>query len=158
MGRFEIIPGRQFHCGAMIRRLRAEQREAIAALGVDPHRGLRDNFDMSVFTRAWLIDGQLAGLGGVTGPEISTTGYVWLALSEQATRFPIEVTKEARRQMARIMLTKRELITSIIPEDRKSLRFATWLGFETVDPTPVPCGKGRVILIRYRGNSLVHAA
>lgn len=158
MGRFEIIPGRQFHCGAMIRRLRAEQREAIATIGIDPHRSLRDNFDMSVFVRAWLIDGSLAGLGGVTGPEIATTGYVWLALSEQATRFPVEIAKEARRQMTRIMLTKRELITSIIPEDQKSLRFAAWLGFEVTSPTPIPCGKGRIILAKYRANSQDHAA
>jgi len=102
-----------------------------------------------MFTRAWLVDGELAGLGGVTGSEISSTGYVWLALSERATRFPVEIVKETQRQMARILLTKRELVTLIIPEDKTSLRFATWLGFETVDPTPIPCGSGRAMLIRY---------
>lgn len=104
-----------------------------------------------MFTRAWLIDGELAGLGGVTGSEISSTGMVWLALSEKATQFPVEIVKETRRQMARILITKRELVTLIIPEDKTSLRFATWLGFEAVDPTPIPCGNGRVLLIRYRG-------
>lgn len=151
MGRFEVIPGKPYHCGAMIRRLRAEHRAAVATLGLSPHHSLRSNFDISLFTRAWLIDGELAGLGGVTGSEISSTGYVWLALSEKATKFPIEIVKEARRQLARIMVTKRDLVTLIIPEDKTSLRFATWLGFETVDPTPIPCGTGRVVLIRYRG-------
>lgn len=151
MGRFEVIPGRQYHCGAIIRRLRAEHRAAVVSLGIPPHQSLRSNFDISMFTRAWFIDGELAGLGGVTGSEISSTGYVWLALSEKATKFPVEIVKETRRQMARIMLTKRDLITLIIPEDKTSLRFATWLGFETVDQTPIPCGTGRVILIHYKG-------
>lgn len=150
MGRFEIIPGRQYHCGAMIRRLRADHRTAIASLGISPHHNLRFNFDTSMFTRAWLIDGELAGLGGVTGSELASTGYVWLALSEKATQFPIAIVKEARRQLARIMLTKHDLVTTIIPEDKTSLRFATWFGFDLVDPTPIPCGKGRVLLIRYR--------
>ncbi len=151
MGRFEIIPGRQYHCGQIIRRLRAEHRAAVVSLGIAPHQSLRANFDISMFTRAWLIDGELAGLGGVTGSEISSTGYVWLALSEKATRYPVEIVKETRRQMARIMVTKRDLVTLIIPEDKTSLRFATWLGFEAVDPTPIPCGNGRVLLIRYQG-------
>jgi len=150
MGRFEIIPGRQFHCGAMVRRLRAEQRDAITALGVNLHSNLRSNFDASMFSRAWLVDGELAGLGGVTGSELSTTGYVWLALSEAATKFPIEIARETRRQLARVLLTKRDLITTIIPEDAKSLRFAEWLGFDIVEPTPVPVGNGRVLIVKYR--------
>lgn len=150
MGRFEVIPGKPQHCGAIIRRLRAEHRAAVASIGISAHHSLRSNFDVSMFTRAWMIDGELAALGGVTGSEISSTGMVWLALSEKATRFPVEIVKETRRQMARIMLTKRDLVTLIIPEDKASLRFATWLGFETVDPTPIPYGNGRVLLIRYR--------
>ena len=103
MGRFEIIPGRQFHCGQMVRRLRADQRDAMIAIGVDLHHSLRSNFDTSAFTRAWLIDGQLAALGGVTGPEISSTGYIWLAMSEQATKFQVEAAKMVRRQLARAL-------------------------------------------------------
>jgi len=134
----------------MVRRLRAEQRDAIAALGVNLHRDLRSNFDMSTFSRAWLIDGELAALGGVTGPEISSSGYIWLALSGLATKFPVETVKEARRQLARVLLTKRDLVTTIIPEDKKSLRFAEWLGFDIIEPTPMPCGSGRVLIVRYR--------
>lgn len=104
---------------------------------------------MSMFTRAWMIDGELAALGGVTGAKIASTGYIWLALSERATKFPIEVAKEARRQLAHVMLIKHDLVTTIIPEDKASLRFATWLGFTIVDPTPIPLGTGRAILIRY---------
>ncbi len=120
------------------------------AIGVDLHHSIRSNFDISAFSRAWLIDGQLAGLGGVTGPEISSTGNIWLALSQQATQFPVEVAKEARRQINRILITKRDLVTTIIPEDKKSLRFAEWLGFNIVGPTPVPYGNGRVLIVRYR--------
>ena len=134
----------------MMRRLRADQREAMIAIGVDLHHSIRSNFDISAFSRAWLIDGQLAGLGGVTGPEISSSGYVWLALSERATQFPVEIAKEARRQIERICVTKRNLVTTIIPEDSKSLRFAEWLGFDLIEPTPVPCGNGRVLIVRYR--------
>lgn len=154
---FRVIEAREYHCGAIVRRLRENQRSALIGLGVNPHREIRRNFDASSFRRAWLVDGQLGAIFGVTGSALSTHGYCWLALSDLGARFPLEVVKETRRQIAVIMQTKRELITTLLPEDKVAFRFASWLGFEVAHTAPIPYGSGRVIAVRYRPN-LVEAA
>ena len=158
MSRFEIIEARPFHCGAIVRRLREEHRAAIAGLGINSHRSIRTNFDDSTFRKAWLIDGRLAGLGGVTGPALSSDGLIWLALTEEASRHPFAVAREARRQMDEIMTVKRTLYTCLIPEDKTALRFAMRLGFEIVNSTPIPVGNGRVISVRYQKIPISEAA
>jgi hypothetical protein len=126
---FAIIEARAHFCGQMSRALRLEHQKAIATTGRDTHRELRAVFDASSFTRAWLIDGKLAAIGGVTGPILSPTGYVWLALTEQATRHPVALVKEAMRQLHEIMITKREVATTILGGDNAAKRLAIFLGF-----------------------------
>lgn len=147
---FQIVEGKQHHCGAIVRRLREGHRDCLIGLGVNPHKELRTNFDNSAFRRAWLIDGRLGALFGVTGPLVASSGYCWLALSQEGTKYPIEVAKETRRQFADIMQTKREIVTTLLPEDTAAIRFAAFLGFEQAHKLPVPYGSGRVIAIRYR--------
>jgi hypothetical protein len=129
---FTVIVAKPWHCGQMIRLLRRGHKDVIAKIGVDSHRELRSRFDHSSFRRAWMIDGKLAGLGGVTGSTISSQGYVWLALSNHALKFPLEIIREARRQLAIIMTTKRDLVTTILDGDDVSKRFAIFLGFVPV--------------------------
>jgi len=145
---FSIIEARPWHCGQMCRMLRSEHRELIASIGIDSHRELRARFDQSSFRRAWLIDGQLAGLGGVTGSILTATGYVWLALSRDALRFPVAAVKEVRRQLEIIMVCKRELVTTIIDGDEASKRFAIFLGFVSGDHAPASPRYGRRYIAR----------
>jgi hypothetical protein len=130
---FTVIPARAHHCGQMVRLLRHEHGAAVTRIGLDPHRELRGRFDISAFRRAWLIDGRLAGLGGVTGGSLSSTGYLWLAFSRIATKYPLAMVKEARRQIAEILVTKRDVITTILDGDDASKRFAVFLGFVPLD-------------------------
>lgn len=155
---FQIIEAREYHCGQIIRRLRAEHREALVGFGVHAHGEIRKNFDMSAFRRAWLIDGRLGAVFGITGSVMASQGYGWLAISEEGTKYPIEIAKETRRQFAAIMTTKHDVITTLLPEDKTALRYAHWIGFEQMHTTPVPFGNGRVIAMRYRGRSLARAA
>lgn len=150
MTEFRIIEGQAHHCGAIVRRLREGQRTALIGLGVNPHREIRKNFDASAWRRAWLVDGRLAALGGVTGPLIATGGYVWFAMSQQGQRHPIAVARMVRQQLAELMQIKCDLYTTLLPEDTAAIRFADWLGFESAHNLPVPYGTGRVIAIRYR--------
>lgn len=133
MTAFSIVPARAYHCGQMVRLLRTEQAQAVARLGVDSHKELRARFDASSFRRAWMIDGKLAGLGGVTGTNLSRRGYVWLALTNDALNYPMTIVREARRQMGDIMGTKREVLTTILDGDDASKRFAIFLGFVVID-------------------------
>jgi hypothetical protein len=129
MPRFEIVEGKAWHCGAMSRLLRLEHQKAVAMIGLNSHRELRAAFDDSSFRRAWLIDGKLAALGGVTGPAIASAGLVWLAFTNAATKYPLAIIKESRRQIAEIMQVKRHLVCTIVEGDEASERFATFLGF-----------------------------
>jgi hypothetical protein len=127
---FEIIPARSFHCGQMVRAMRREQKNAFLMLGVDVHQNLRTCFDASYMARAWLIDGKLAGLGGVFGSALSGTGYIWLALTEDATRHPVAAVREARRQVDGILATKASLVCTTLYGDAAARRFVSYLGFD----------------------------
>jgi hypothetical protein len=131
--RFQIIQAKPFHCGQMVRVLRREHKAAWAEFGVDPHRELRERFAASYMCRAWLIDGKLAALGGVVGTALAPVGYVWLTLSELALQHRIAAAREARRQLAEIMIVKRELAILILPQDKSAMRLAIFLGFHVAD-------------------------
>lgn len=141
---FEVVEARRYHCGQMARLLRVEHLEAVARLGVNSHREMVDRFAESAFRRAWLCDGRLMALGGVTGPALASTGYVWLALSAEATRFPLQIVREACRQLDAIMVTKRHLVTSILDGDQAAKRFAIFLGFVPADEPQRPAAASRL--------------
>lgn len=129
MADFQIVEAKSWYCGMMARALRLEHQKALIAIGAHSHRELHNCFDMSAYRRAWLVNGKLAGLGGVTGNTISTIGHVWVTLTENATGYPFAIVKESRRQLALLMGFKRTLITTILPGDETSRRFAIYLGF-----------------------------
>ena len=134
--RFEIVEAKPFHCGQMARLLRREHAITIERAGVSPHREMRFCFDQSPWRRAWLIDGRLAALGGVMGTMASASGTIWLAISEEATRFPIEIVKEARRQLDEIVQIKHEVMTTVVFGDDAARRLAIFLGFHVQDNGP----------------------
>lgn len=146
---FQIIAAKPYHCGAMVRRLRREQAQAVARLGVDSHRELSERFAASAWRRAWLADGELAALAGVTGSALSAQGFVWLALTDRAARYPLAIVREAKRQLDDLMATRRLLVTSILDGDLAARRFAIFLGFTLAaeeDAQPAASRAGRRIL------------
>lgn len=149
MVKFEIIEAKPFHCGQMSRLLRKEHHNALVRLDVNVHKEMRAMFDASSFRKAWLIDSELAAVGGVAGSALESSGYVWVALSEKARKYPIQIVKEARRQLAIIMQTKRELISTVIPADEAATRLAVFLGFH-VDHN----GRGQTALSKFSRRDL----
>lgn len=134
-----VIEAKRHHCGQMARILRIEHQAAVARLGIDTHRELVARFGESAFRRAWLRDGRLIALGGVTGSALATAGYVWLAMSIEAARLPMAAVREARKQLDEIMAVKRTLVTSILDGDDAAMRFAVFLGFVPADePDALP--------------------
>lgn len=133
MTTFQTIEMRSYHCGQIVRRLRMEYLLALARIGRDPHKELRAAYDDSAIRIAWMVNGTLAAVGGVCGPSAAATGYVWLAISEDATRYPVALLREVTRQLDFIMLTKRALQATIIGGDDAAKRFAVFLGFHVSD-------------------------
>ena len=149
--RYEIVEARPFHCGQMARALRREHRELLARVGADAHRELRACFDQSSFRRAWLIDGRLAALGGLTGSMLSGDGMLWLALSDEATRHPFAVVREARKQLDEMMRVKRVLSAGVMGGDDAAARLAVFLCFTAAGSTflgPAFSKAGRRLLER----------
>lgn len=136
MTTYEVIPAKPFHCGQILRRLRHEHVAALHRVGRNVHRELRDVFDQSFLKSAWLIDGELAAIGGVTGSLGDMFGYAWLAITEEATLHPVAMVREVKRQLNRAMVTKRELATTIIGGDAAAKRLAIFLGFHIEDEGP----------------------
>lgn len=133
--RFEIREAKAYHCGQVARRLRTSHVTALLAtdarMGV--HREMRRCFDASCYARSWFIDGEIAAIGGVIATVASPNGFVWLALTQEAGRHRVAMVKEARRQLAEVMRSKRELATTILSEDIEGQRFAAFLGFHVAD-------------------------
>jgi len=127
---FQTIPAKAWHCGQIARLISSKNRDAMRAAGFDPHKEFSGAFDNTVDPKAWLIDGKLAALGGVAGSALSPYGFLWLALAESAARYPLAIIKEARRQIAEALATRREIVTTIIPGNYRAIRFAEFLGFE----------------------------
>jgi hypothetical protein len=145
----KIVPAMPWDCGQMVRKVRPEHRNAIRRLGMDPHRELRWAYDNSAEAFTWIINGQIAAIGGVVGTLASSSGRIWLALSDVAARHPLAVAREAKRQIARFLGTREELVTTLIEEDAKSIKFAYCLGFERDDSDQM-AGKMGVVVMRIR--------
>jgi hypothetical protein len=131
--KFEVVEAQPWHCGQILRKLRLEHREAIERVGMRAHQELRILFDAAYLRRAWLIDGRLAAIGGVSGSILSPFGFAWVVLSEEATRHPVALLRETMRQLDNVMTTKTELVTTIIGGDAAAKRFAIFLGFHCED-------------------------
>ena len=127
--KFEVREARLHDCGKLSRMIRATHRAEAEKFHSNLHADLQARYFESAFCRSLFIDDRLAAMGGVIGPELATAGYVWVALSQEATKYPLSITKEAKRQLAIIMNTRRELITTVMGGDDDALRFAVFLGF-----------------------------
>lgn len=150
--RFEIVDARPWHCGMIAHALRRDVVTAMAAIGVDPHRELLQCYHQSSFRKAWMIDGKLGALGGVIGTMASGDGMTWLALSEEATKYPLAIVKEAKRQLDGLLRVKRGLTISLHDGDEASLRLAIFLKFHAIGngawEGPAETRAGRRLLAR----------
>lgn len=125
----EIREAQAWHCGKMARILRHEHASCLGSTTSDIHRDLRGCFDASAWKRAGFVDGRLVGLGGVVGSALSSTGFIWLAMSQEVTAFPLATARILRKLLNEIMETHHELATVVIPEDSAALRLAVFMGF-----------------------------
>lgn len=126
----DVVEAKPFHCGQMTRILREEHRNVLVGLGVGVHKELRVCFDASTYRKACFADGQLAGLWGVAGTQVESTGLVWLAIAGWATRYPVACFKMAATELVEIHRLKRTVHTLIFPADEASFWFAKKLGFK----------------------------
>lgn len=132
--KIEIVDAKRYMCGRIARQLRHEHLSATMRIGKDAHRGLREVYDRSFYRKAAVLDGDLAGMWGAMGNLMSPSTFVWMAITERATRYPLAVTKIARTEMTTILgFGKQELTTTIIAGDAAAKRLAVFLGWHVTD-------------------------
>ena len=173
----ELIPGRRHHCGKLARALRAEHRECLERIGNNVHQALRAAYDGSSEAHTLLINGRISVMGGISGAMLAPYGIVWIAMTQEATRYPIAVIKVLRQQLAKAMVVRRELRTIVLGEDEAAKRLAIFMGFfvseeglgraalshfsrrslaryiETEPDVRLPAGTGYAIAMGYRGEA-----
>jgi len=129
MTEFSLIDGRAHHCGQIVRKMRAKQQEAMMKAGVSLHAEVRSRFHSSCYTKAWLIDGELAALGGAIGSLGGSACFIWLVTTEKATLHPTAMVRAVQGQIAYLSSAYRILNTVLIGADEPSKNFAAFLGF-----------------------------
>lgn len=156
MPRLEVTDAKLRYCGQMVRRLRHEHQMAFAAVGLNPHRELRNTVSSSSEARAAFLDGELVGMWGVVGTLMCPWGFVWLCMSQEATKHPMRALRLARSELDRFMRTRTELFTTVLEGDEAALRLCAFLGFhvEHQGPGAPPVSKdGRRAWMRYVRNN-----
>lgn len=154
----------------MAKRLRAAACVTLQAYGFDPRRALHDVFVESHYARTALVEGKPVAMWGLKGQLLSEVAYVWLVLSEEIGVLPLQIVREARKEMAEIMANYSEVATTVLPNDEQAVAFALCLGFhdrhDEEDPLPlkhrvrqvldnprhrIPIGESYVIGLGYHG-------
>jgi hypothetical protein len=148
MARFEIIRAERRYCAEIACSMRGDQLESVISLGLDPYRELVEAFDETPHPMALLIDGELAAMGGAAGqPDLCPIGIAWLVVAEHAVRFRRALVREIKRQLEIAHEVYPLLVSPLCPADKKSLRFAAFLGFAVEHAYPqdgllfAVCGK-----------------
>jgi hypothetical protein len=134
---WEVVEAKEHHVGAVLHRLRPAHAAYMRSLGLNAHRELRRAFQDSAWRRSWLHDGRPVAIGGVSGSLLSPVGYIWLAITDDAVRFPVRVMREARRQIGLIMETRIEIQSLSVLCDPTAWKFALALGFCAKTPDGV---------------------
>ena len=152
MAEFKMVEAKLHHCGQLVRKLRAAQSGALATVGARSHAELRACFAESSFKRSWLIDGELAGMMGVTGSHLSSTGLIWLALASMATRHGRRTALVARETLAEVMETRHDVYTIMLKGDPASMRWIEFLRFHEVATQPDWLPDGAVLMRHGKGH------
>ena len=144
---YSIALAQPWHCGAIVRRLRGEQKAVAIGLNRSAHHELRVCYDHSGLVRSWVgSDRRVLAIMGVIGPLLASEGVVWLALTEDATHYPKQIIREARRVLHFIMTVKTKLYATPFVSDPASVRFAEHLGFTRTQEIPTLPGTVSMVL------------
>jgi hypothetical protein len=126
---YQIVPTSILDIKPMSRKLRAAACITLQSFGYTPREALHRAVMASNYCRTALIDGKPAAMWGVKETIIGDTAFVWLVLSDEITRMPRAIVREAKAELERVMHTRREVAITVLPDDEAAIRFAVYLGF-----------------------------
>lgn len=133
----EVIPATESHARALIRTLRAPDRAEIMAAGLRPGRAVMDSLRGSVWSKAALIDGDVAALWGVGGSLLGGVGRPWFLTGAAFERVPaLRFVRIYRAQVVSMLETFATLENFVDAAYTSAVRMLILAGFRLDDPSP----------------------
>ncbi len=130
-----IVPATMEHARAID--LRAGDAREIAALGLTKEEGLQRSLDCAVWAEAYLVDGEVAAIAGVSiGSLLGGEAIPWLVTGRPVERHKSAFLRLTRAGIARMLRRFPVLINHVHVEYTEALRWLRWLGFTIEAPAP----------------------
>lgn len=123
-----IVSAKRWHCDVIATQLRLETVAGLERMGLTPSDVMRRFFDESYKCFTLMIESEPAVMTGVTGSLLSPEGFVWAAVTDRATRYPVTVVRALQRCGDEFFVGKDELVTTIVDGDDKAMKLAIFLG------------------------------
>ena len=132
----EIVSATREHAERI--RLREGDARELAALGVtDVAAKLGESITRSLWSKAYLIDGEVAALVGLAARSLlGDEGIPWLITGTPVDRNKKLFLKETRAGVERMKATFPVLRNIVHAEYHQTIRWLRWLGFEISAPVP----------------------
>ena len=121
--------------GARLRQ--ADQDEVMAACGLTAEDALILAVAHAKQAHAWLLDGRLVAISGISGSLIdANVGVVWMLASDDVDQFPKLLVK-GQREYVRTLLQGHDMLMNFVDNRNiKAHRWLRWLGFQLGEPRP----------------------
>ena len=133
----ELTACRLAHLRAVVNNLRIEEIEECAKAGIKPRHIMHALYRASSYSRAMLLDGECAAVGGDNAPGLSFRGQVWFFSTPLVERAPLAFYRLMREEVAKRLTIRNTLVTSALATSDRCLRFWRMLGAEIGEPDAV---------------------
>ena len=134
---YSIVPATIVHVHKLAASIREADAQEARSMGGDPRRLLRASFRSSLYSRAVIIDGEVAAVGGLSGDVLSDEGRPWLVTGKAIERLtPRQYLEEAHRQVGILLSIKPRLENYVAADYRKAVRLLEVLGFDLDSAAP----------------------
>jgi hypothetical protein len=118
--------------------LRDGDRREIEALGLSPREGLTRSLARSVWTDAYIADGEVAALVGVAlQPMAGGIAMPWLLTGRPVDRHAKAFLRLTRARVQTMRAEHGTLVAFVHADYRPAVRWLAWLGFELAPARPV---------------------
>ena len=130
-----VVPATLEHAARI--ELRAGDAREIEALGVTKKEALATTLGRSIQADAYLIDGEVAALMGITLTSlIGGTAAPWLMTGRPVERHRKAFMRLTRERTQRMLAEHGTLVCNVHAEYARSIRWLRWLGFEIAPARP----------------------
>jgi hypothetical protein len=115
----------------------ADQDEVMAACGMTGEDALILAVAHAKQAHAWILDGELVAISGISGSLIDqNVGVIWMLASDGVDRVP-KLLLKGQRQYVRDLLQGHDMLLNFVDNRNiKAQRWLRWLGFQVGDPRP----------------------